>query len=175
MVANWGGLGILWLVGLLFFNFYYFMMDSKDLKVCGLFLLRVVVGVVFLAHGWQKIQGMEGTIGFFASLGLAPFFAYLVAWTEFLAGSAVLLGVFTRVAGYLLALVMVFAIFLVKFKMGFLGGYETDLILLVAALAVAFSGAGPYSLSGKVCGCGSCGFCGMKLMGMGKKDAGAEV
>ncbi len=129
-----------------------------------MFLLRVVLGAVFIAHGWDKIQNMPGVIGFFGSLGLAPMFAYLVAYVELLGGVAVLLGVYSRLAGYLLAIVMVFAIFLVKMKVGFLGGYELDLMLLASSLAVAWNGAGPYSVSGKMCGCGSCGMCGMKVM-----------
>lgn len=135
----------------------------KDLKAWGVFLVRVVLGLVFIMHGLAKIQNMEGTIGFFASLGLASFFAYLVAYVELLGGIAVLLGIYSRVAGYLLAVIMVFAIFMVKLKSGFVGGYEFDLLLLVSALLVAWHGAGPYSVSGKMCGCGSCGFCGMKL------------
>lgn len=139
-----------------------------NLKVCGLFLLRVVLGIIFIAHGWAKIGGMEGTIGFFVSLGLPAFMAYVVAWVEFLGGIAVLLGIFSRIAAYLLAITMVVAIFLVKIKAGFLGGYELDLILLVSALVVAWSGAGPYSVSGKICGCGNCGMCGNKLCGKNK-------
>lgn len=138
-----------------------------NLQAFGIFLLRVVVGLVFAAHGWGKLQGMEGTIGFFVSLGLPAFLAYVVAWVEFLGGLSLILGVFSRIASYLLAVVMVFAILLVKMKAGFMGGYELDLTLLVALLAIAWSGSGPYSVSGKMCGCGSCGFCGMKLWGKG--------
>ena len=133
-----------------------------NFKVWSLFLLRVVVGAVFIAHGWDKIQNIEGVIGFFASLGLASFFAYAVAWVEFLGGIALLLGVYSRWASYLLVLVMVGAIYLVKFKMGFVGGYELELTLLASLFVVAFSGSGPYSVSGKVCGCGNCAMCGMK-------------
>ncbi len=122
-----------------------------------------MVGVVFLAHGLDKLQGMDGVIGFFGSLGLAPFFAYLVAGVEFLGGIALILGVFSRYAAYLLAVVMVVAIFLVKFKMGLLGGYELDLVLLAALLTIAGAGSGVYSISGKMCGCGNCALCGMKL------------
>jgi putative oxidoreductase len=136
----------------------------KDPKVCGMFLLRVVVGAIFIAHGWAKIQGMDGLIGWLGSMGFAPMFAYLVAYVEFLGGLAVLLGIYSRIAGYLLALVMVFAIYLVKLKLGFVGGYEFELLLLVASLAVAWNGSGPYSVSGKMCGCGSCGMCGMKVV-----------
>ncbi len=132
-------------------------------KVCGMFLLRVVVGIIFLVHGWDKLQGMEGTIGFFASLGMPAIFAYLVAWVEFLGGIAMILGVYTRVVGYLFAVIMVSAIVLVKGAKGLSGGYELDLLLLVSSLTVAWYGAGPYSVSGKMCGCGSCAMCGMKL------------
>lgn len=135
-----------------------------NLKVFGVFLLRVVVGVVFIAHGWAKLQGMEGTIMFFGSVGLAPVFAYLVSYTEFIGGLLVLLGIYSRIAAYALAVVMVFAIALVKGQMGFLGGYELELTLLAALLAIAWSGSGPYSVSGKMCGCGNCAKCGMKLM-----------
>ena len=114
-----------------------------DLKVLGLFLLRVSLGAVFMTHGWAKIQGIEGTVGFFASLGFAPFLAYVVAYVEFLGGLAVLLGLFSRVAAYLLAVVMVVAIYSVKMKMGFWGGYELELMLLTSALVVAWSGSGP--------------------------------
>lgn len=143
-----------------------------NLKIWGLFILRVVFGIIFIAHGWAKIGNMDGTIGFFSSLGLPVFTAYLVAWVEFLGGIAVLLGIFSRIAAYLLAITMVVAIFLVKIKAGFLGGYELDLILLASALVIAWSGAGPYSVSGKVCGCGSCGMCGNKLCG---KNKGAQA
>lgn len=136
----------------------------KDVKVCGMFLLRVVVGIVFIAHGWDKIQNMEGVIGFFGSLGFAPFFAYLVAYVEFLGGIALLVGIYTRLAGYLLALVMLVAIFKVKLSGGLLGGYELDLVLLASLLALAGMGAGKYSLSGKMCGCGACGMCGGKTV-----------
>lgn len=121
-----------------------------NLKIWGLFLLRVVFGAIFVAHGWAKISGIEGTIGFFSSLGLPAFMAYVVAWVEFLGGIAVILGVFTLIAAYLLAITMVVAIFLVKIRAGFLGGYELDLILLVSALVVAWSDIGPYSVSSLV-------------------------
>lgn len=111
-----------------------------------MFLIRIVVGLVFIVHGWDKIQNMEGVIGFFGSLGLASAFAYLVAWTEFLGGLAVLLGLFSKYAAYLLAVVMVGAIYLVKFKTGFSGGYEFDLLLLVSALAIAWTKDMPFKI-----------------------------
>lgn len=124
-------------------------MDIKTFwgsKNWGMFLVRIVVGAVFVIHGWDKIENIEGVIGFFGSLGLPSIFAYLVGWIEFLGGLAVLLGLFYKYAVYLLAVVMVGAIYLVKFKMGFLGGYEFDLLLLVSALSIAWTKDMPYKV-----------------------------
>ena len=137
---------------------------SMNKRELGMFILRVVVGIVFIAHGWQKIGNIEGVIGFFDSLGFAPFLAYVVAYAEFLGGIAILLGIYSRLAGYLLAVVMLVAIFKVKLSGGLLGGYELDLVLLASLLAISWNGAGPYSVSGKMCGCGACGMCGQKLV-----------
>ena len=72
--------------------------------------------------------------------------AYVVAAVETLSGLAMLLGVFTGAAGVLIAIVMACAIYFVKFSKGFSGGWEFDLTLLLAALGVALSGSGKYSL-----------------------------
>lgn len=112
----------------------------------GMTLLRVVIGIVFLAHGVQKLQGIDGTIGFFASLGMSAFFAYLVAWVETVAGIALIVGLMTTIASYLLAIIMVVAIFTVKAKIGLVGGYELDLVLLAGLLTLAWSKASPLSL-----------------------------
>lgn len=112
----------------------------------GLFLIRLGLALVFIIHGWAKLTNMDATVGFFASLGLAAFFAYVVALIEFLGGIALLVGYYTQVAGWLLAVVMFFAIILVKGKAGFVGGYEFDLLLLLSSLGMAFIGSGKYSL-----------------------------
>jgi uncharacterized membrane protein YphA (DoxX/SURF4 family) len=122
------------------------MIIKKPNLDAGLLLLRIAVGIVFIAHGWSKFMNLEGATAFFASLGLASLFVYLVAAVELVGGLAVLLGLFTDVAGILLTIVMAFAITLVKFSKGLLGGYELDLVLLLAALGIAFMGAGKYAL-----------------------------
>lgn len=123
----------------------YMIIKQQNVDV-GLLFLRIAVGVTFIAHGVAKFQNLEGTVGFFAGLGLASFFAYLVATVEVAGGLAVLLGIFTDIAGILLAIVMVGAITLVKFSKGFLGGYELEAVLFLAALGIAFAGAGKYAL-----------------------------
>ncbi len=118
-------------------------------EMCGLALIRLALAVVFLFHGWQKWSNMDATVGFFGTLGLAPFLAYLVATVELLGGLAMLLGYWTKWAGYLLAIDMFFAIILVTGKMGY-PGYQLELTLLLTALGVALLGPGVCSLESKM-------------------------
>jgi putative oxidoreductase len=113
----------------------------------GLLLIRLGLGVVFLAHGVQKLQGIEGVIGFFGKIGLPAFLAWAVAIIETLAGAAMLLGAFTGVAGVSIAIIMLGAIFTAKKSAAFMGGWEFDLVLLTSALGVALLGPGKYAVS----------------------------
>jgi len=112
----------------------------------GLLLIRVGIALVFIVHGISKLSNIDGTIAFFGSLGLGVFFAYLVAVVELLAGISMLLGFWVEASGIALAIIMVIAIFTVKLKVGFLGGYELDLPLLLSALGIAFAGPGKYAI-----------------------------
>ncbi len=111
-----------------------------------LLLIRVGLALVFLAHGWAKITDISSTIGFFASLQVPAFLAYVVAYGEFIGGLLMLLGVGTGWAGVLLAAIMVGAIALVKLSKGFVGGYEFDLMLFLSAIAISLAGAGQYTV-----------------------------
>jgi putative oxidoreductase len=122
---------------------------------CGLLVLRAIVGIVFIAHGGQKlfVLGFGGVTGFFTQAGipLPAVSAVVVTLVEFLGGIAVLLGVLTRWAALLLAIDMAGAIFLVHLKNGFFvnkGGYEYALTLLAVSLALALSGPGAVALEG---------------------------
>ena len=125
-------------------------LSKEHCEACGLGLIRLALAAVFISHGAQKWLNMDQTIGFFGSLGLAPFFTYLVATVELLGGLAMLFGIWTKWAGYALAVVMLFAIILVRGKMGFLGGYEFELTLLLVALGVALLGPGACSVERKM-------------------------
>jgi uncharacterized membrane protein YphA (DoxX/SURF4 family) len=96
-----------------------------------LLLIRVGLGAVFVAHGWDKISDMPSTISFFYTLGLPAFMAYVVAYVELLGGISMLIGVFSGWAGVFLAANMIGAMGLVKLSKGFLGGYEFDLMLFL--------------------------------------------
>jgi len=123
----------------------------------GLLLIRVVIGVIFAAHGAQKLFGWfggfgpKGTGGWMESLGIKPGVAAAVAagLVELLGGLAFAAGLFTPIAAVLLSLTMVMAIVKVHAPNGFwntAGGYEFNLILIVVLIGIALTGAGSYSL-----------------------------
>ncbi len=124
-------------------------------KSTGLLLIRIALGLVFVYHGWGKVSDMSMTIGFFGSLGLAPIWAYVTAWVELLGGLLMLAGVWVREVAVLFVIVMLVAIFKVHLANGFnfmQGGYEFQLVLLLASLAMVFTGAGKYAfLKSKSC------------------------
>jgi putative oxidoreductase len=119
--------------------------------------LRIAVGVIFVAHGAQKLfgwfggYGLEGTGQFFGSMGLTPgvLMALLAGAAEFSGGIALVLGLLVRPAAVVLAFTMLVAIFAVHLGKGFFagsGGYEYALALFAASVSLLISGAGRFSL-----------------------------
>ncbi len=119
--------------------------------------LRIPVGIIFAAHGAQKLfgwfggYGLEGTGQFFGSIGLNPGYlmALLAGAVEFFGGLALIVGLLVRPAAAALAFAMLIAIFAVHFSKGFFldkGGYEYALALFAASLSLLFSGAGRWSV-----------------------------
>jgi len=128
--------------------------DSHKNLNLALLLIRISLGAIFIFHGWAKVSNIDGAVGMFASMGIGTLLTYIAAYTEFLGGIAILVGVATRLAGGLLSIVMVVAIALVHFKNGFNmanGGYEFQLLILVCSIAIAIVGPGKYSLHDKWC------------------------
>lgn len=124
---------------------------SAQRMATALTVLRVVVGIVFLVHGGQKlfVFGFGGTIGFFTQVGipLPTVTGPLVALVEFFGGLALIAGLLTRLAALGLAIDMLGAILLVHLKGGFFlpNGFEYALTLLAATTALALAGPGAYA------------------------------
>ncbi len=120
----------------------------------GITVLRVVVGMVFLAHGAQKlfVYGFHGTAGAFGGMGIPvpAVSSAVVTLVEFLGGAALIVGLLTRWAAALNGFDMVVAILLVHLKNGFLkpGGFEHPLTLLAACVALVMLGPGALSVDG---------------------------
>lgn len=123
----------------------------------GALALRVPVGIIFAAHGAQKLfgwfggYGLEGTGGWLESIGIAPgiLMAFLVGAAEFFGGLALVFGVLTRPAAATLVVAMIVAIFKVHFVNGLFmsnNGYEFALTLLAVSLSLLLSGAGKASI-----------------------------
>ena len=114
----------------------------------GLAILRVVVGIVFIAHGAQKFFqfGIPGTIGAFTQMGvpLPGITAPLVSALELGGGVLLVLGLLTPLVALLLAIDMLAAILLVHLPAGFFlpNGYEFALTLMSACLALVLAGPG---------------------------------
>jgi putative oxidoreductase len=116
-----------------------------------LLIVRVVLGIIMLAHGWPKLTNLGGTIEGFTGMGIpVPALAAIFATVaEFGGGLLMLLGVFTDIAGLLFAIDMLGAITFVHAKNGFSvsnGGVEWPLALLAMALGVALAGPGRFSV-----------------------------
>jgi putative oxidoreductase len=123
----------------------------------GLTVLRIVTGIIFLMHGWQKITvfGLEGFTGFLTQLGIpAPGIAALIVIAvEVVGGLALILGLGTRWVAIPLAIDVLVALFTVHLPAGFFvsdGGYEFVLLLLAANVTFMLSGSGAAALENLV-------------------------
>ncbi|WP_426989048.1 DoxX family protein [Pseudarthrobacter sp. Y6] len=128
-------------------------MNQSRLTTTAITVLRVILGFLFAAHGWQKFNEwtIAGTQAAFAQMGVpaANVSAPLIAGLELAGGIALILGALTRVVAALLAVNMIGALFLVHASAGVFadkGGYELVLLLGAAALALALTGAGRVSV-----------------------------
>ena len=121
---------------------YLSPLHNKDF---GLLLIRIALALVFIHHGWDKVMSIEAKIGFFESIGLNLFWLYVVAYVELLGGILILLGIRVREVALLFVITMIVAIWKVHMNDGF-KGMEFQLTLLLASLAILFTGAGKYGL-----------------------------
>jgi len=125
-------------------------------------ILRLVLGVIFFAHGTQKMlgwfggYGFTGTMGFFTGVMHIPaVFAFLAIAAEFFGGLGLIFGLLTRVAAFGISCNMIVAVAMVHHQFGFFmnwtgaqkgEGYEYHLLLLAASVVLMIRGAGAASV-----------------------------
>lgn len=118
-------------------------------------IVRLTVGTIMAAHGWQKLVGGPGNFGqFLGQLGvpLPGLMAYVVTLVELLGGVLLILGLLSRLAALLLTINLTVAILLVKVNVGLIAppeagaGAELDLALIAGFLTVLLLGPGKLSL-----------------------------
>jgi putative oxidoreductase len=116
------------------------------LQPLGLLVLRLALGTIMIAHGWQKIADHLNMItGMMHQLGLPPLMAYLVVAAEFGGGILIVLGFLTRLAALAVLVDMLVAIFKVHLPHGLFssnGGFEFPLPCAAIAFSLIWSGAG---------------------------------
>ncbi|MGJ7510022.1 DoxX family protein [Variovorax sp. GT1P44] len=128
------------------------MIRSDD---TGKLVLRLALGILILLHGISKLStGVGGIEGMITSHGLPGALAYLVYIGEIVAPVLMIVGIYTRPAAWITVINMLVAIWLVHLKdignLGKSGGWALELqgMFLFAALALAFLGAGRFSVAG---------------------------
>lgn len=125
-------------------------------------ILRLVLGIVFFAHGAQKAlgwfggAGFSGTMQFFTGMMHIPApFAVLAIAAEFLGGLGLILGLLTRVAAFGITMNMLVAVFTVHLPNGFFAnwtgaqkgeGIEYHLLVLAMTAFLMWKGAGAFSV-----------------------------
>jgi putative oxidoreductase len=131
-------------------------------------ILRLILGIVFFAHGAQKMLGWFGGYGFNGTMGfmtgglhIPAAFAFLAIAAEFFGGIGLLLGLLTRVAAFGIAVNMLVAIVTVHSQFGFFAnwtgaqkgeGYEYHLLVLAMTIFLMIEGGGALSVDRKLAG-----------------------
>lgn len=115
-------------------------------------IMRVVLGILFLAHGISKLKmGLGNVEAWFSSLGIPGGLAYFIAALEIVGGIMLMAGLFTRYVSALFVIMLTGAIFTAKLSAGLLGnnqmaGYELDLILIIASIYIIVADRSPLSV-----------------------------
>jgi putative oxidoreductase len=119
----------------------------------GPLILRIVMGIIFIYHGWGKLFGEgnpEGFAGWLGSMGIEPSYVMAVCAgaAETFGGMLLIVGLLTRVASASLVVVMLVAIGFVHLNAGMFGdgGYEFQLLLLAGVISLLIQGPSKLSI-----------------------------
>lgn len=126
-------------------------MNNASRAQWALTITRVMLGIVFIAHGSQKVlgafggPGLPGFVAWTTKLGIPFYLGYLAAFGEFVGGILLLLGVYAELGALMVMPVMLGAVLLVHWANGFFiqnNGFEYTLSLFVFLLAIVIGGPG---------------------------------
>lgn len=112
----------------------------------GILPIRIMVGILFIAHGIPKFYNTSSGYGFFQSINLPPELFIPIALLEVIGGLAILFGILTRIASLLFSIEMIGAIVMAKLSKGFIGGYEFELLLTSICITLVILGPGKISI-----------------------------
>ncbi len=110
--------------------------------------IRASIGIIFIVHSLKKFD--PSWQEWLISIGIPPEMQLLIALAEFVGGIFLVIGVFTRITGTVFAVILLGAIFHIRWENGFFvskGGWEWDLVMLAAVLAIIVAGPGRISIS----------------------------
>lgn len=119
------------------------------LQPLALVIMRLALGIVMLAHGYQNLfRHLHDHVHLVTSLGIPAWLGYVSSVTEFVGSIFILAGFFTRAAALAICIDLAVAIWRVHWHNGLMGpgGFEFPLALATLAFALIFFGAGPIAL-----------------------------
>jgi putative oxidoreductase len=109
--------------------------------------IRVLAGIIFIAHGIPKLVNIPGTQHFFShTMGFPPEMAVIIALLEVIGGFALLFGILTRISAILFIVEMIGSTLTAKLSKGFASGYDFDLLLLAVSVSLLLTGPGKPSI-----------------------------
>jgi len=133
-------------------------MNSRNSDIA-LLLTRLIVGVVFFAHGAQKVfglfggHGLQATVTVMTKIGYPVIVPYLVSFGELFAGLGLIFGFLSRIAAAGMFIEMLGAVLLVHWRNGFFNdktGFEYPLTLCIVCLGILIAGPGRFAITRRV-------------------------
>lgn len=109
--------------------------------------IRVMAGVVLIAHGLPKFENLQGVQGFFGSVGIPPELALPIALLEVIGGIVLIIGILTRITSILFIIQMAGIVLIVKAGVGLTGGSGIGLELLLMFISISLLLSGPGRVS----------------------------
>jgi putative oxidoreductase len=128
--------------------FSFLVMYLEKISVFAPLPIRIMAGIAFILHGLPKFEDLQGTQGFFVSVGIPAELALLIGLLEVIGGVLLIVGLLTRIISILFTIEMICAVLIVKADNSFMGqgGFEVDLLLMTISISLILSGPGRVSI-----------------------------